>query len=193
MSKQSVIKDLLELIGSEGRGNALSPEEVNDILQNGVKHALKAQLDVIVSSDNDKTKAFVAKDWLDRAGYKPADKVIAKNIIAFDPETLRVLALIAAESEDDQDSGVRTFVGEIIEDGSGRDQGALEAEITEVSLLSEQSSAGIQGSQPDVPQEAGVGDSGPDGKKEVAGGEPGASEDDPGNDSESNLPVDPTV
>lgn len=180
-----VFKDLMDLIGDTGEGEDLTSDDVQRILQAGVGKALRAQLDVMGSSQNDKTKAFVAKDWLDRAGYKPVDKVAVQQRIAFDPETLKVLALIAAEA-DDQDSGIRTLPGAVVSNGPGGDPGIIEATFTELPLLSEQSGTGTQGPDGASPQETGGGDSGSINSSEGSGVAPGASEDNAGDDHKAN-------
>jgi len=182
----TVLRELLELVGAEADG--MGDEDVREILRKGVPHALKAQLDIMIAGENEKTRAYAADRWLDRSGYSPIQKVAVKEQISFDPETLRALMAIAAE--DDQDSRIRTAVGEGSQAGPGGDPAAIEAEVEGEPLLLLQGGAGEPGSDAHLSPAALQRDPRPTDSTQAAGVAARSPEDDHRNKGEADLEVD---
>lgn len=174
MAAKAVVRDLLALIG-KGEEEDLTDQDVQDILRGGVKHALKAQLDIILGAENDKTKAYMAEQWLNRAGYSPVQKMAVKNQIAFEPETLQ--ALLAVMKEDDQNSQLRAGTGQGSLDGPGGDPAIIEIEGEEIVILPGEGDSGEPGPDTKVPSESVLHDTRPPAQEEAAGGAERASKD----------------
>jgi len=157
MSKpENILQELLDLIGREDLPK-MSPEDINDILQRGAPVALKEQLNLIVGATQEKTKAWMIKEWLDRAGYTPITKIAIAKKIQLDEKTLRVLAKIAGEEEDDSDGELCEAIGQAGENGSGSDPAQLEATVQEVAVLPVEGDPRVSGSDSEVsPQDVSV-------------------------------------
>jgi hypothetical protein len=125
--QQNVLAELLDLVGRENMP-ALPREDVESILNAGVSHALKTHLDLMIGGSSERTKAWVAKDWLDRSGLAPVQKVAVREHISFDAKTLEALKRIASE-DDDRDGVVREAVVEDAEPGLGSDPGDAAPEV----------------------------------------------------------------
>ena len=94
--KNSVLRELLDIMGRD-RLPVLSVEETEDVLKAGVPYALSTQLDLMLGGDNERTRAWLADRWLDRAGYSPVQKMAVQQRIQIDPATLAALKAIADE------------------------------------------------------------------------------------------------
>lgn len=146
--KDSILAELLNLIGSEDLPETTT-DEINEILQRGVPIALKEQLSLIVGAGQERNKAWMIKEWLDRAGYAGVQKIAVAKKIQLDEKTLAVLSKIAGE--DDPDSKLCEEVITIEATGSGGDTPQLEAEMQGVPLLPEQGGPRLSGLDADIP------------------------------------------
>lgn len=187
------LRELLALIESDNLP-ATTPEEVEQLLQAGVPHALKSHLEVIIGGANEKTRVYAADRWLDRAGISAVTKVAVHKKISIDPRTLEALSRIAKEDEGIIDvaySELRAELGEANGDGLGGDKGGAEGKVQEVVILPLQSSAGEPGPDAGVPSEAMLRDPMAGGATEVAGGAASAPKDQHSDPIQADLALDP--
>ena len=143
----NVLAELLDLMG-KGNMPEVSDEEINELLKRGVPIALKEQLNLMMGAGQEKVKAWMIKEWLDRAGWSPVQKIAVAKKISFDDKTLRALAAIAAEDGDTIDA-VEVLEGEKQgEDAVAESAAEIPAPGGEPALLSE-----AQGEAQNVPEE----------------------------------------
>lgn len=170
---ESLLAELLSIIGT----NELPPateEEINEILKRGIPLVLKEQLGLIISAGQERNKAWMIKEWLDRAGLVPVQKVAIAQKIQLDEKTLKVLAAIAAE--DDPDSELCETVVGLEEGRPGGDPPQPAAEGSEIPLLPEQGDPGISGPDAGLPPADVPVRPGPDDPPEVGGAPEGPFE-----------------
>jgi len=175
ISKNNILKDLLDLMGRDDLP-AMEEVEVDAILQNGLPIALKTHLDIMLGGESERTRAWVAKDWADRAGYSPVQRSIEKKVFSLDERTIKALEAISEEDATDVEFCEAT--GERDTLGSGNDQRSLTDEVKEELILLGKSRVGVCGpdaevSSSDVPVRAEHDD-----QETVGGGAEGASQDD---------------
>jgi hypothetical protein len=127
----NLLSELLDLIGTEGVPQ-MTPEDVNDFLQKGVPLALREQLNLITGASQEKIKAWMIKEWLDRSGYTPVTKIAVQKKISLDEKTLKVLAKISEEDGDVIDAV------EVLEIQESREGQRAEQETTAAASRDEQ-------------------------------------------------------
>jgi hypothetical protein len=156
MSKpnDNLLQELLELIGTE-KLPQMSTEDINELLQKGVPLALREQLNLITGPTQERVKAWMIKEWLDRSGFTPVTKIAVAKKITLDDKTLRILQAISEEDDTtiDTDFEVCEKARPTVEVGSGPDPAQPEVEMQEVALLSEQGGPGVSGPDPRLPSQ----------------------------------------
>lgn len=186
--KDSILAELLNLIGSEDLPET-STDEINEILQRGVPIALKEQLSLIVGAGQERNKAWMIKEWLDRAGYAGVQKIAVAKKIQLDDKTLKVLAAIAGE--DDPNSELCEEVITIEATGPGGDPAQLEGPLSGVPVLPEQGDLGVPGFDAGLPSQDVPVRAGPDDTQKVGGTPARTPEVDGVQQGQANLEDDP--